>query len=351
MSDAPPGRELIREPISTGLSKDEHNALARVANTLAASGFFPDAQGGAEAYAKILLGRSIGLAPMQAMTGIHIVEGKPQIAATTLAGFVRASPTYDYQVLEHDDSHCAIRFVRLWPTVHPDGAEVLGESAFSIAEAEAAGLVKDKSAWKKYPRNMVFARAMSNGVRWFCPDLFGGVPVYTEADEFERGHSIAALDGDGAAQGIPLPPEVEAVIARATEVGHAALANRAAIELTLDGQDPEFVEGWVKRANEALGETPRAVAASKDAEVDEDVELDEPVDADVLPAEDDAAGWRRRSAERLEAAERLTAAGAPHLARLSKEEADTALQTALSIEEGGGVAVGDIRKAEGGEDA
>ena len=26
---------------------------------------------------------------------------------------------------------------------------------------------------------MLFARAMSNGVKWFCPNIFLGVPVYT----------------------------------------------------------------------------------------------------------------------------------------------------------------------------
>ena len=29
---------------------------------------------------------------------------------------------------------------------------------------------------------MLFARAMSNGARWYCPGIFGGSPVYT-ADE------------------------------------------------------------------------------------------------------------------------------------------------------------------------
>ena len=28
--------------------------------------------------------------------------------------------------------------------------------------------------WKNYPRNMLFARAMTNGARWFCPDVYCG---------------------------------------------------------------------------------------------------------------------------------------------------------------------------------
>ena len=31
----------------------------------------------------------------------------------------------------------------------------------------------------KFPRNMLFARAMSNGQKWYCPDAFNGATVYT----------------------------------------------------------------------------------------------------------------------------------------------------------------------------
>ena len=38
---------------------------------------------------------------------------------------------------------------------------------------------------------MLFARAMSNGVRWYCPDVFAGMAVYTP-DEMG-----ADVDGEG----------------------------------------------------------------------------------------------------------------------------------------------------------
>jgi hypothetical protein len=34
----------------------------------------------------------------------------------------------------------------------------------------------------KFPRNMLFARAMSNGVKWYCPDVTSGVTVYSEGE-------------------------------------------------------------------------------------------------------------------------------------------------------------------------
>jgi hypothetical protein len=52
----------------------------------------------------------------------------------------------------------------------------------------------------KFPRNMLFARCISNGVKWFCPDIFLGAPVYTPE---ELG---ATVDRDGTV--IELPVQV-----------------------------------------------------------------------------------------------------------------------------------------------
>ena len=59
----------------------------------------------------------------------------------------------------------------------------MGTSSFSIKDAERANLLKGNN-WRAYPRNMLFARAISNGCKWFCPDLFaGGAYVHGEVDE------------------------------------------------------------------------------------------------------------------------------------------------------------------------
>jgi len=52
-------------------------------------------------------------------------------------------------------------------------------------------LVKTGSSWEKYPQNMLFARAISSGVRIYCPDVFNGNLVYVPE---EMG---AQVDEDG----------------------------------------------------------------------------------------------------------------------------------------------------------
>jgi hypothetical protein len=97
-------------------------------------------------------------------------------------------------------------------------------------DAKAANLKGEN--WTNYPRNMLFARAVSNGAKWFCPDLFGGAPVYTPE---ELG---AALDGESGAPLVDLrtgevvaepaperPPAVIKALAAWAEAGLRAQAD------------------------------------------------------------------------------------------------------------------------------
>lgn len=120
----------------------------------------------AMAFVKIKAGAEIGLEPFQSMSGIHIIKGKVSIGAGLMAGCVKGNPKYDYKVVKLDDTVCSIDFIK--------GNKVEGNSTFTIADARKAGTQN----LDKFPRNMLFARAMSNGVKWFCPDVFT-MPVYT----------------------------------------------------------------------------------------------------------------------------------------------------------------------------
>lgn len=147
----------------------------QLGEVLARSGFFKDGRDASQAVVKVLAGREIGIGPIASMAGIYIVEGKVSIGSNLMAAAVKRSGKYDYTVVKLDNTQAVIMFWQKNPKTG-DFAE-LGESSFSIAEAQAAG-VAGKQVWKAYPRNMLFARAISNGVRWYCPDIFGGAPVY-----------------------------------------------------------------------------------------------------------------------------------------------------------------------------
>lgn len=154
-------QELIKMP---------HAEIMDMAKLFAESGMFPDMKTMGMAFVKIQAGKEIGISPFAAMTGIHIIQGKATIGAGLMAGCVKGSPKYDYKVVVMDDKICTINFTT------KQGA-LLGTSTFTIDDAKKA----QTKNLDKFPKNMLFARAMSNGVKWFTPDVFT-MPVYTPED-------------------------------------------------------------------------------------------------------------------------------------------------------------------------
>ena len=163
--------------------------------TLAKSGYFQDAKQAAQAVVKILAGRELGVGPIASMTGINIIQGQVAIGANVLAATIKRDPRYDYRVLTLTDEACEIAF-------YEQGREA-GRSEFTMQNAQDTKFYDAKSKdwkplaskfnWRSFPRNMLFARAISNGAKWYCPDAAGGSPIYTPE---ELGASVDGETGE-----------------------------------------------------------------------------------------------------------------------------------------------------------
>jgi hypothetical protein len=165
--------------------ESEYRVMQSMAKMMVDSGFFTDVKQVAQAMVKIQAGREIGLPPFAAMSGIHIVQSKPVLGANLIATLVKNDPRYDYRVKQADAQACVLTWY--------EGGKPVGESTFTWSEATAAGLT-GKDNWKKYPSDMLFARALTRGARRYAPGIFGGAPIYTP-DEMgvetdEEGHVI-----------------------------------------------------------------------------------------------------------------------------------------------------------------
>jgi len=124
------------------------------------SGMFTDAKSVAQAFVKIQAGQEIGLAPFASMSGINVIMGKPTFGASVIASSVKGSAKYDFEVKEFNDKVCSIDFF--------EGKKLLGNSTFTAEDAKK----QSTKNMDKFPKNMLYARAMSNGQKWFCPDVF-----------------------------------------------------------------------------------------------------------------------------------------------------------------------------------
>jgi hypothetical protein len=299
--DAP----VIERPASTAvMTAEQFDSTWRMAKALAASGSFKDIgkDDGSKALARILLGADLGMSPTQALMGIDIVKGNPQIRGVALGRMVRNSarrPTatgesYDYAVLDRGfkpgEEFAVVALYRRdengqWPTVEDDAGvtfpTILGQitvgkgnrlpeavEAFVLDQAKKRNLVKSDGAWETQPEVMVVWRALSQLVRFYAPDLIGGVPVYTEADALPRG--VADGEGSGDSPGwrglsVEHAARAERVVMRARELGIAGLSNDGALAMQINGLPADAVErvlvGWeatVQRA-EQEAEIPDAV--------------------------------------------------------------------------------------------
>ena len=174
--------------------------LARVSKLLADSGYFTDARDAAQCGVKVLAGLEMGIGAFSSMSGIHVIKGKPSIGAGLMAAAVKRSGKYNYRVTKHTATECIIDFF--------ERGEACGTSSFSMDDAKAAGLVNNDN-WKRAPRNMLFARALSNGVRWYCPDVFDVstyVPEELGADVDDEGNLVRVLATAAPAPKVAIEP-------------------------------------------------------------------------------------------------------------------------------------------------
>ena len=160
---------------SRGIVLHSFDDLKRFCSASAASGYFKDAQDVAKAIVKVQAGMELGVPPIASMAGIHIVEGKPTLSSGLIASRIKASGKYRFVVKKHTETECELEFKEKL-----DGTwESVGVSSFTMSDASKAG-ISSRANWKRYPKNMLFARAISNGARWYCADIFTGAIYTTE---------------------------------------------------------------------------------------------------------------------------------------------------------------------------
>lgn len=231
---------------------------------LAKSGYFKDARDASQAVVKVLYGQEIGIGPVSAMMGVHIIEGKPAPSANLIAARIKASGRYDYRVREHSGEACSIEF---FEQARSGQRESLGTVTWTIAEARNAGLA-GKDVWKKYPRAMLFARAISEGARVHCPELFGGAPVYTPE---ELGAEVDAEGNAVVREAAVVEPatdeqvrDIEYLAADATITPEECVKLSRRVERGMSRVEAEAAIAWLSSEIEAR--TLAAVEQAADAE-------------------------------------------------------------------------------------
>lgn len=128
---------------------------------------------------------SLGVHPMTAVTGIHVIDGKPTASAQLIGGLVRRAGHKLRVTFDRKTMTATAEIVRA------DDPEFLFTSVWTMDRAKEAGLAS-KDVWKKYPDAMLKARAITEVARDAAPESLYGV-IYT-AEELGAEVEVA---GDG----------------------------------------------------------------------------------------------------------------------------------------------------------
>lgn len=209
-------RATSKEKAMTDIVRYENGMdLPSLGAVLAKSKFFSDTTDAAQAIVKVLAGQELGIGPIAAMTGVYIVKGRVAIGANLMAAAVKRSGKYDYRIIDHSDQVCRIVFF--------EAGQQIGESTFTLADARKAGTQNID----KFPRNMLFARAMSNGVRWYTPDVFS-TAVYTP-DELRSDQPLPTME-------LPPAPQVNAATGEVAAVTLTGVVSGVENRYSANGQ-------------------------------------------------------------------------------------------------------------------
>ena len=135
----------------------------------------------ANCFVAIQWGLECGLAPLQALQSIAVINGKPSMYGDALLAMVRADSRC-LGVDEKQDGGVATCIIK---RKHSDGSVEEIKRTFSMKQAEQAGL-SNRPTWKAYPERMLQHRARGNAIRDAFPDVIHGLISAEEAQDYDE---------------------------------------------------------------------------------------------------------------------------------------------------------------------
>ena len=137
-----------------------------------------------EAFALMLIAQAEGMHPAIAARDYHVIQGRPTLKADAmLARFQNAGGKVQWDV--YTDAEVTGTFS------HPSGGSL--KLTWTFAQAKSIGLT-GKDNWKNYPRAMLRARCISEGIRTVYPGCVVGTYTAEEIEEIPKAKDMGMVE-------------------------------------------------------------------------------------------------------------------------------------------------------------
>jgi len=203
----------------------------------------------AQALALGLLCQAEGRHPAEAARDYHIINGKPSLKSEAmLARFQQAGGKVDWHEYTHESVSGTFS--------HPQGGSL--KVSWTMQDATRAGLTGNPT-WKKFPRQMLKARCISEAVRGIFPGVLSGLYAPEEVGEFTPVQAVTE----------PEPLQIEAPKEVPEKIERINPMERLLAEKSQAQRDKvtagAIKKGWIKPEGETYKDIPADIAVQATA--------------------------------------------------------------------------------------
>jgi len=227
-------------------------AIQTMAAAVARSGLF-GIKTADQAMALMLIAQAEGLHPAIAARDYHIINGRPALKADAmLARFQSNGGKVEWRKYT-DEAVSAV-------VSHPQGGSV--EIEWTYKMAERAGLTKN-ATWRQYPRQMLRARVISEGIRTVFPGVAVGVYTPEEVADFDAKPQVMQVQQAPQQEGPS--EELASVLARiaAANMESDLAALRPAIKALADTERQVAIQAGISRQNTLRAEAAQDITTEE----------------------------------------------------------------------------------------
>jgi hypothetical protein len=183
--------EISTQTQPRGLALQSFSDAMKFGETVANSEFAPKDFKGKPASCMLAIqcGAEIGLAPLQALQSIAVVNGRPAVYGDAAMALVKASHVCEYvtESVEGDGEQMVATC-----TAKRRGYPSATVSRFTVADAKKASLWGKTGPWSQYPKRMLQMRARGFALRDAFPDVLKGLVTAEEAQDYPEAPATVA---------------------------------------------------------------------------------------------------------------------------------------------------------------